>query len=129
MLLSALLATNAIALTDLEIVENYKTHTKAQEKCKQYIFDAFNAEKEIKAAQKAMSDYFNKVTNGNRSSSTTVSIYSIDSDRNNAMNNYVDAAVGIADTCPSTNSSEIKNITDLIGRMAILRQRILMGLE
>ena len=128
-LLSALLATNAIALTDLEIVQNYKTHTKSQEKCKQYILDAFDAEKEIDAAQKAMSDHFNKVTKGERNSNNTVSIYSIDSDRNNAMNDYVDSAVGIAETCPSTNSKEIKNITDLIGRMAILRQRILMGLE
>ena len=128
-LLSALLATNAIALTDLEIVQNYKTYTKSQEKCKQYIVDAFDAEKEIKAAQKAMSDHFNKVTKGGRNSNNTVNIYSIDSDRNNAMNDYVDAAVGISKTCPSSNSEEIKNITETIRSMAVLRQRILLGLE
>lgn len=116
----------ASSLTDLEIVQNYKPTTKSQEKCKQYILDAFKADKEIDDAQKAMSNLFNKTTTGD--TSNLDSRYDIDRARNDAMNDYVDAALGIADTCQNTNS-DIKRITDLIGQIAILRQRMLMGIE
>jgi predicted nucleic acid-binding Zn finger protein len=128
-ILSALLATNAIALTDIEIVQNYKMHTESQKKCKQYIYDAFNADDVINIARKSVSDQLNNINKNGTDPCSKVSSYSLESDYYNAMNDYVDAAVEIIKICPSSNSEEIKSITESIRIMAIYRQRVLMGLE